>query len=192
MTRHAWIALALTLGGCVAAPAPDPREPLLAPDQRITLPRPGDLGRRVEAVQLITGRHGDQTFVFEGHLSVTPERLMLVGLDTLGRRAMTLTWTDAGVEVETAPWLPASVRPGSMLADLVVLYWPEAVVRRALAAAGGDLTEEPHARTVRLDGKELLHADHSWTTGGPWTGTMHYVNRAWGYEIDVQSQEAAP
>ena len=192
MIRTVWIALVLTLGGCAAAPVQDPHAPLLAPDQQLTLPRPGDLGRRVEAVQLITGKHGDQAFAFEGHLSVTPERMMLVGLDTLGRRAMTLTWTDTGVEVDTAPWLPPSLRPGSMLADLVVLYWPEAAVRRALAATGGELVEEPHARTVRSGGKELLHAEHSWNTGGPWTGAMRYANRAWGYEIEVQSQEAAP
>lgn len=192
MTRTAWIALALTLGGCAAAPLQDLRAPMLAPGRELVLPRPGDLGRKVEAVQLITGRHGEQTFVFEGHLSVTPEKMLLVGLDTLGRRAMTVTWTDAGVEVETAPWLPPSLRPGSMLADLVVLYWPEAAVRRALAAGGGELVQEPHARTVRLDGKELLHAEYSWNTGGPWTGTLRYANRAWGYEIEVQSQEAAP
>lgn len=192
MTRTAWIALALTLGGCVAAPVQDTRAPMLAPGRELALPRPGDLGRKVEAVQLIAGRHGDQTFVFEGHLSVTPEKMLLVGLDTLGRRAMTVTWTDTGVEVETAPWLPPGLRPGSMLADLVVLYWPEAAVRRALVPTGGELVQEPHARTVRIDGKEILRAEYSWNTGGPWTGTLRYANRAWGYEIEVQSQEAAP
>ncbi|WP_372395056.1 DUF3261 domain-containing protein [Azospirillum sp. HJ39] len=196
MTRKAWMALAFILGGCVAAPGPDSRAPMLGPDLRLALPRPADLGRNVEAAQLISGRHGDRTFAFEGHISVTPEKMTLVGLDTLGRRAMTVTWTDAGVDVDAAPWLPPEVRPGAMLADLVVLYWPEAVVRRSLAPIGGELAQEPHARTIRLGGKEALHAEYGWNAAGPspgpWTGTMRYTNSAWGYEIEVQSQEVVP
>ncbi len=185
---------ALLLGACAALmPAGgDPRAPLLGPQQRLALPRPADLGRRVEAAQLITARRDGETFVFEGRVSVTPERFVLAGLDTLGRRAMTITWTDSGVEVETAPWLPEGVRPGAMLADLVVLYWPEAAVRKALAPAGAELVADATSRTVRAGGRDLLRATYGWTAGGPWTGTLRYANLAWGYEIEVQSQEVAP
>ncbi|WP_448207154.1 DUF3261 domain-containing protein [Azospirillum sp. sgz302134] len=184
------LGLVLLLGACAAMPSEmDARAPMIGPRQRLALPRPADLGRSVEAAQLITARRGGDTFVFEGHVSVTPERFMLVGLDTLGRRAMTVTWTDAGVEVETAPWLPEGVRPGAMLADLVVLYWPEAVVRQALAPAVADLVADATSRTVRADGKDLLRAAYGWPAGGPWTGTLRYTNLAWGYDIEVQSQE---
>lgn len=165
---------------------------MIGPTQRLALPRPADLGRRVEAAQLITARRGGDIFVFEGHVSVTPERFMLVGLDTLGRRAMTVTWSDAGVEVETAPWLPEGVHAGAMLADLVVLYWPDAVLRKALAPAGAELTADAMSRTVRADGRDLLRATYGWPAGGPWTGTLRYANLAWGYEIEVQSQELGP
>lgn len=189
--RKSVLGLAVLLGACATGPGtgPDARAPMIGPTQRLALPRPADLGRSVEAAQLITARRGGDTFVFEGHVSVTPERFTLVGLDTLGRRAMTVTWTDAGVEVETAPWLPDGVRPGAMLADLVVLYWPDAVVRKALAPAGAELAADATSRTVRADGQDLLRARYGWTVGGPWTGTLTYANLAWGYEIEVQSQE---
>jgi len=193
--RKGWVALLLWLSACAAVPGgdgADARAPLLAPGEPLALPRPADLGRRVEAAQLITATRDGQTFVFEGRLSITPERFLLAGVDSLGRRAMTVTWTDAGLEVETAPWLPPALRPGSMLADIVVLYWPEAAVRSALAPAGGTLAADAHRRTVRIDGKEVLRAEHSWAEGTPWTGTMRYANLAWGYEIEVQSTEAAP
>ncbi|MCW2236400.1 DUF3261 domain-containing protein [Azospirillum canadense] len=192
--RKTVLGLAILLGACATGPAtgPDARAPMIGPTQRLALPRPADLGRSVEAAQLITARRGGDTFVFEGHVSVTPERFTLVGLDTLGRRAMTVTWTDAGVEVETAPWLPDGVRPGAMLADLVVLYWPDAVVRKALAPAGAELAADATSRTVSADGQDLLRARYGWTVGGPWTGTLTYANLAWGYEIEVQSQEQGP
>ncbi len=193
--QKGWIALVLWLGACAAMPGAgttDARAPLLAPGEALALPRPADLGRRVEAAQLITASRDGQTFVFEGRLSITPERFLLAGVDSLGRRAMTVTWTDAGLEVETAPWLPPALRPGSMLADIVVLYWPEAAVQRALAPTGGTLTADAHQRTVRIGGKDVLRAEHSWAEGKPWTGTLRYANLAWGYEIEVQSTETAP
>jgi len=185
--------LLVAAAGCAGrTPDTDAAAPLLGPEQRLALPRPADLGRTVEAAQLITGTRDGETFVFEGHVSVTPERFLLVGLDTMGRRAMTVTWTDAGLDVDAAPWLPPAMRPGSMLADLVVLYWPEAAVRQALAPSGAVLTTGPRTRTVRAGGRELLHADYGWDPGAPWTGTLRYRNRAWGYEIEVQSRESLP
>ena len=193
--QRGWIALLLWLGACAAGPgggSKDAQAPLLAPGEALALPRPADLGRSVEAAQLITAVRDGETFVFEGRLSITPERFLLAGVDGLGRRAMTVTWTDKGLEVETAPWLPEALRPGSMLADIVVLYWPEAAVMKALAPTGGALTADAHRRTVRIGGKDVLRAEHSWAEGAPWTGTLRYANLAWGYEIEVQSTEAAP
>jgi len=188
-----WIALVLALGACAAVPSPDAadaRAPLLAPGATLALPRPADLGRSVEVAQLVTARRGGDAYVFEARLSVTPERVLLAGVDSMGRRAMTVTWTDAGLEVEAAPWLPEALRPGSMLADIVVLYWPEAVVAKALAPAGGTLAADGHGRRVTIGGRDVLRAEHDWNPGGPWTGTLRYANLAWGYEIEVQSAEA--
>lgn len=190
-----WAVTLLVLTACAAGPSPDaidPRTPLIAPGVALVLPRPADLGRSVEASQLITAWRDGRAFVFEGRISVTPERFLLAGLDAMGRRAMTVTWTDAGIQVETAPWLPEALRPGSMLADIVALYWPEAAVRRALAPSGGDLVIGPGGRSVRIAGKEVLRVTQGWPEGAPWIGTMRYSNLAWGYEIEVQSTEVKP
>jgi len=195
--RHGLVSavLLLLMAGCASAPPPvSPEEaarPMIAPKQMLTLPRPGDLGRTVQAVQLITFRRGSQAMVFEGHLSVTPERLLLVGIDSLGRRAMTLTWTDAGLTAEAAPWLPPAVRPGSMLADLILLYWPAAAIRASLPP-GGTLLESSSRRQILLDGKPILTIDYGFDPAGRWTGKLRYANFSWGYEIEVQSEEAGP
>src|SRR5262245_34841069 len=141
----------LLLAGCgVLLPMPailpvpaayDPTAPMIGPGQRLNLPRPADLGRTTLVTQLITASGYGQTFVLEVNLSVTPERVTLVGLDGVGRRAITITWTDQTVVAETAPWVPETLRPGVMLADIVMIYWPEAAVRRALPV-GGELVQE--------------------------------------------------
>jgi hypothetical protein len=180
------------LAGCAAIlplPAPpDPTAPLIGPGQRLNLPRPADLGRSTVVTQLITASGYGQTFVLEVNLSVTPERVTLVGLDGIGRRAITIAWTDHSVTAEIAPWVPETLRPGSMLADIIVIYWPEAVVRRALPA-GGEVVQEARGRTIRINGADVLRVDYGWAQGARWNGTLRYSNLAWGYDIEVQSSE---
>lgn len=189
----AWLGPMLLLAGCAAlptldAPAPDPNAPLIAPGQLLVLPRPADLGRRIVAVQLITAKGAGQTFVFEGHLNIRADRVMFIGLDSLGRRAVTISWNGRDISADVAPWLAGMLRPGSLLADLVVIYWPETSVRNALPP-GGELLQEPHSRTIRIAGRDVVHADYDWPLGGRWNGTLRYSNLAWGYQIEVQSSE---
>jgi len=186
-----WGAFLLLLSGC-AAPAEmqaHDHATLFAPNRSLVLPRPADLGRSVQAMQLITVQRDGESYVFEGQISITPERFLLVGTDPMGRRAMTVTWTEAGVTTETAPWMPAALRPDSMLADIVMLYWPEDVVRRAIAPAGAELTADARSRTVSIDGRNVLHVDYEQSGTGPWTGSLHYANEGWGYRIAVRSVE---
>ena len=167
-------------------------EALLGPHTALALPSPADLGRRVETTQLLTAKYKDEQYSFEGRLSITPDRLVLAGLDGMGRRAMTVTWDGRKMLVERASWLPEAVHPGSILADIVVLYWPEKAVRRALARSGCTLQVTTKMRHVRCGSTEVLRARYDWATDGKWTGTVQYSNLAWGYDIGVQSQELDP
>jgi hypothetical protein len=182
------VLLGLTLSACATPPPePAPGSVRVAPGLVLVLPKPSDLGRRLEASQLITAHYGDQTFVFEGHLSATPDRLLLLGLDPMGRKALSVTWTDAGIHAETAPWLPEQLHPENMLADIVMLYWPEESVRNALVNSGGTLAVGAHFRSITTGDKEVIRADYS--GDDPWNGTLRYRNIAWGYGLEVQSVE---
>jgi len=176
----------------VAAPAAEIQSAQFAPGRVLALPRPADLGRTVEAVQMLSARYDSQTFVFEGRLSITPERFVLVGVDGMGRRAMTVTWDGRSLTIESAPWLPATIPPASMLADIVLLYWPEAAVHKALAPAGCTLLATAKSRKVRCGNDIVLIAKYDWPSGAKWDGTLQYSNLAWGYEIEAQSKEMTP
>jgi hypothetical protein len=183
---------AALLAACAASPAQPPRNAIrIAPGLDLALPWPSDLGRSLDATQLVTAHYGDQTMVFEGHITATPAKFLLVVVDPLGRRALSVTWTDAGITYEAAPWLPPTVRPQNMLADIVMLYWPEAVVRQALS--GGRLIVTRGSRSVLMAGQEVIHADYQPAAGGEiWAGVSRYRNLPWGYDLDIQSVLSTP
>ncbi|WP_374307505.1 DUF3261 domain-containing protein [Dongia sp.] len=181
------------LAACGNVPTGDEaNRPMFAPGHLLNLPHPGDLGRAVEWSQHIIVRHDGEVFAFDGRISVTPDRFRLVGVDGLGRRAMGVTWERSGrVTATRADWLPAQVRPGAMLADIILLYWPADVLRRSLAGSGATLREVGNTRTIALDGVDILRIDYL-TGRHSAAGHLKYRNTAWGYDIDVQSIEVAP
>lgn len=183
-----YLAILLLLTACAdVATEQSDNQPLFAPGHVLNLPAPGDLGHNAEWLQQITVRHGADVFAFEGRISVTPEKFQLVGLDGLGRRTMTVVWDQSGLVTATrADWLPPQVKPGSMLADIVLLYWPRDVLRRALKSSGATLQEVGHTRIVSIGADEILHIEDLGN------GRVTYRNKAWGYTIDVQTIEVAP
>jgi len=164
----------------------------VAPGVSLGLPPVAALGRRIQVSQLVTARHGDQTIVFEGHMSSTPDRILLVGLDLIGRRAFTLAWTDAGVALKSAPWLPDGIKPRNMLIDIVLIYWPEESVRALLAGSGVVLNSSRKRRSLLTNGREIIRIDYRPSQNRVWSGDARYHNIAWGYEIEIRSAEVAP
>jgi hypothetical protein len=172
----------LLLAACAAPPSEDGAV-AIAKGISLVLPTPGDLGHSVEAVQMVTARRGGDVHVFEARLSVDPQRLLLVGTDSLGRRAMTVTWSEGRVTTERADWLPDTLRPENVLADIVLLYWPEAVVGRAVRGAA-----TTQAGSQRRIGEAIAVA---WD-GDPWNGRVRLVNASFGYELEVRSVVVGP
>jgi hypothetical protein len=185
---------AIAVGACAQATVEPPgRGVHISRELVLVLPRPGDLGHAVEVTQLVTARHGTQSYTFEGHVSATPERFLMVGLDSLGRRAMTITWTDSAITYEAAPWLPPQLRPENILADMVLLYWPVTSAHQAVEASGGAVTATDRRRTVTYDGQTVVEIDYAPAKdGSPWSGHMRYRNLAFEYELEIQSVRSSP
>jgi Protein of unknown function (DUF3261) len=203
---HIAISVVLALAGCTnlsgtlfqldekapappAQAAPTSQAPLIAPGAAIVLPKPREMGRSLEVVQLVTLRFAGQSLSFDARLSITPDRLVLVGIDGMGRRAMTVVWNGETMTVETAPWLPSAVRPSSILSDVVVLFFPIGAVRQALAAAGCELAITKRTRVVHCGEADVIQAEYDERSSALWNGKLQYRNLAWGYEVEVSSAE---
>jgi hypothetical protein len=184
----------LAVAGC-AAPPPGPDATAagvaIAPETRLVLPAPAELGRPVEAIQQVTARRDGTVYVFEVRLHAAADQVRLAGTDAAGRRAMTIDWTAGRLTVERAAWLPDTVRPEHVLGDLVIVFWPEGALRRALLQAEASLTADARGRVVRRDGKDLVSVRYD-DNADPWSGVSRLHNLAWNYEIEIRSQRLVP
>lgn len=187
------VVFAVALLAACAAPAPRLPPVPIAPHLAVALPRPADAPPVGQVSQLITARYGARTISFEAYLLLRDGRMRLTCLDGLGRTAMTITWTEAGIEAHKEPWVPAELMPENILADIVLIYWPEAAVRSMLARNGAQLVVGPDSRTVSQQGREVIRITYHRPPGGSsWDGRAHYRNEGFGYALDIQSRIAAP
>ena len=176
------------LAGCAVAPSSPGRSALIAPALRFAIPSPRDLGYPIDASQLVTAHFRGETQVFEAHLTVSEGRLVFIGLDPLGRRALTVTTTDRGMTVDKAPWLPAGLRPENIIADVAIMYWPESAVRRGLAQSEATVEDGPNVRSITDHGREVIHVEYGpRAPGSTWARSVRYRNMAFDYELDLQS-----
>ena len=184
----------LLLDACTQRPADPPSgQVAVAPGLTLVMPSPASLNRRIEVSQLVVARYRTQTIAFEARISAAQDHFDLLCIDTLGREAMGIHWTSNGILAKKAPWVPENLRPENMLADIVMLYWPEAVVAGALAPSGGTLVAEPGIRSIRLRDKEVIHAEFQPPPGAdPWNGKVRYRNLPLDYALDIQSRVLAP
>lgn len=185
-------AILLCLTGCASVSPPLPGGAVaMAPGLVLQLPPLEALGRKVEVVQNVVARYGSQTIAFEGRISATPEGFVMVCSDALGRRAVSVNWTKMGVIYDVADWVPASLRPQNMLADLIVMYWPQEVVSAALP--GATVTTSATGRTVVQDGKVLMQVAYAPATAGDiWTGQTRYRNTLWNYSLTIDQAALEP
>lgn len=183
MLRRLFRLILVGLLAACAAP-PHPVGPVaLAPRVGLRLPDPALLGEAVEVVQLVTASHGGDAFIFEGRLSVTPAGLILVTTDGMGRRAMTIRWSNGQLAVDKASWLPAGLPPpANMLADIMLMYWPVEVLRAHVD--GASVEADGTSRSLRRDGAVMVEISRA---ADPWNGTVSLHNRAWEYRIQVVS-----
>lgn len=158
---------------------------MLAPDLPFLLPGPETLGRDLAVAHLVTVRWGERsgaarTVSFEGQIEAQAGTFRLAVLDPLGRRALSVEWDRTGLKAETGPAFPADLRAENLLADLVLIYWPAPVLRRALAPA--ELRETPDGREVWWKGQPVIRLE-SEAHGA----RLRYANLAFGYTLDIRA-----
>jgi hypothetical protein len=186
--NHPWIALAslLALAGCASA-QPQRTSAMLSPDLVYRPPLPRELGRTVQAAQLITARYRDETYAFEAYLGVTPDTLTMIATDPFGRRALTLTWGETGLTVERATFVPEFIRSENILADITIAYWPEDAVRAGLAGTGATLQADPRRRVIAFGGQDIIEVSYESAPGPGLPALARFRNLAFGYALDLRS-----
>jgi hypothetical protein len=194
MASRPWLGAVVCAGlaGCVPIDRLPPGQVRVAPGVVFSLPSPAALGRSVAAQQLVIAHYRNETFAFQTSIRVTPTRLLVVGTDMLGRRAMTIEWTGDDLTADSSPWVPADLRAANVMADIMLLHWPADAVRAGLVPDVIVRTTAPAHRVVAMAGHDLIDMDRTAGASGSWSGRWTYRNLAWGYELVIQSVEATP
>lgn len=81
-------------------------------------------GQPREVIQILNGQYQDQAFQFQVRLSLTEEKMQLVGLDAFGRRAFKIIWGMEGISTLKADWVSGKVKAEDILNVIVAVYWP--------------------------------------------------------------------
>jgi hypothetical protein len=182
---------ALSANSCASVPENDEssRSVMVAPGISLELPGRPEIGRRIEAAQSVRIRRRDKIFAFQTRLSIADGRFHMAALDLMGRRALTLDWTERGIEIEAASWLPEKFMPRNLLADMVMIYWPADDVRAALRRGEARFEADAGHRSLLAQGSEIIRIEFHPPGDSPWTGTTTYENAALGYSLEVRSTE---
>lgn len=172
----------LWLCACAAAPpqaAPEPEQPPLLP--------PSSLGSPHAAQQILRVAFAEHEATLRCVVHVTPEKIEVVALTALGQRAMSVEWNGQDWKVETAPMVPAAMRPEWLVADLELALWPLPVLQAAYRAAGWEVSE-PGGGVRRLRRGGRLVAQVAYADPDPWQGRYWISNFRFGYALSVQAE----
>lgn len=183
-----FLAVVCVLPSCsLIAPArvaPPPEAPGSAV---LSLPsRPGYPGE-VAVVQDLDAVHGDQAFDVQAVLQASAEHLVLVLTLPFGPRLATIDWSAGGVAIRRDLDLPVAARvpPEAVLSDIVLAFWPEALVRSSLRE-GVSLVVEPGRRLVIRDGVAVIEVHYD--GADPWNGRTRLDNHLFGYRLTIDSR----
>lgn len=199
MRHYACLILAaLLMSGCASprppvsgAPAAVSTRIELQPGLALDLPRepwPANAGT-VDVEQQIVARAPDgSTNEFAARLAMKPGDVHIVMLDGLGRRAIDAHWTAASLDVSAADWLPRQVDPRRALADVILVYWPQDVLRQALPATA-ELLQMEGERVIldRQTGKRLVEISRP--QPDQWEGAASLANLDLGYSLTIGSRK---
>ena len=145
--RYFWILAILLLAVACARTSPSKKIGNDASLQLLSLP-PATLGRSLSLSQLVTGEHGGKIYKIRYELDITPERLAIVGLASMGATLFSIIQEKGKLTIENRIKRPSNLDLRYTLSDLYLTYWPSKVLNEALSRINFQFYEAPD-RSVR-------------------------------------------
>lgn len=186
MTRSLLLLGVLLLGACSwfsSPPMVKPWLPMLAP---------ADLERSLAALQKVSGERDGQQYVMLFQLEIDARHLAMVGSTVGGNTLFSLEYRDGKVNTSVSPLVPAQIDPAWVLADLQLVFWPQAAIERALAGSAFSLASSPGLRELYYRRERLIRVEYS--SVDPWRGPVTLKNDKFDYEYRIETlrQELLP
>ncbi|QBF81983.1 DUF3261 domain-containing protein [Shewanella maritima] len=135
MIRLLVIALLLItplMSGCTALKQ-GAAKAMMPASQQQHWPTPESLGFSLQAQQVLTINHGDDSHTMTVALEVNPQKLTLVALSPVGVPIAIITWDGVKLDKQSPTGMDISVIPFELILDSIFYsYWPEAALEAML------------------------------------------------------------
>lgn len=171
---------ALLLAGCATRIQHAPAIPLASPS---------DLSARA-ATQVIHAVHGGRQMTLSTAIQLDAAGLKVVGLTATGQRLFTASFDGSTVSAQKSAFVPDSVDPERVLADVQLALWPLPAVQEVFARTGFEVTE-PFAGVRRLRRGNALIAEVHYASADPWNGRLWFVNFEFDYSLTIDTALAS-
>jgi hypothetical protein len=129
-----------------------------------SLPLPADQSGNCcwQALQQLEIHYDKQTYKLTGALAQTREGVTLVLFDPLGRRLLSISKQGDKLNTYRSPELPEGLPERFLLASSMLVWWPLADWRAALAVDGNwQVAATGAERSLLYRGKPVIHAHYS-------------------------------
>lgn len=188
MSLNTWktaSALVLLAGCATAQKMSAPPAASIAPGVTFTLPTHPPFEEPLIAQQLVRAHYGDEHLVFQAAIEADNGRFRLVISLPSGPSVMHVDWGPDGVSSTMTPLATAAFSERALLADLIIVYAPYAVLRKALSESEATIVDG-ETRVILKEGEPIVRV--SLPVGDPWEGTTQFENLAYGYELEISSR----
>jgi hypothetical protein len=155
---------------------------------QLSLAPPAALSAR-SASQVIHAVYGARAMTLSTAIQLDAAGLNVVGVTATGQRLFTVSWNGTAVSARKSAFVPDSVDPERVLADVQLALWPLPDVQTAFGKAGLEVTE-PFAGVRRLRRGDALIAEVHYASADPWNGRLWFVNFEYDYSLTIDTTVA--
>lgn len=177
------------LTACASNRGPGMSAQTLAPGVSLTLPDDPPFAGPVGATQLVQARYRERHEMFQSTIEASSEHFIVAMTVPSGPGIMRLDWRHRSISAKKESIAPDNLTPERMLADLMLVYAPDDVLRAALAGGNVVIAGES-TRTLFKDGRAVVKVTRP--SGDLWNGHATLVNYAYDYALDIQSRRVSP
>ncbi|MGL1936866.1 MAG: DUF3261 domain-containing protein [Fibrobacterales bacterium] len=134
-------------------------------------------------LQTITGIHNNETDIFTGFLSITPDHIDLSVLTPMGITIFQISYTETELDWKGSFMIPKNTNGAYVIADTQIIYYPDAAVRKMIENSGltYETKELPQGWTRKIYNRSALIIEVT-----KQNNRMHYINHFRKYEYIIE------
>jgi len=183
--------MVLATAGCVAAVGPDSTSGEharidIGGGVGLTLPARPSYPSEAHFSQLITTSRDGQVNRVQAELDMSADSVTAVFSLPGGPPALSIHWTEAGMEIKRETAIPVALDARRILADVFLTYWPVAIIQEHLSDAA-QIAQVGRRRLVRSTARTIVDISFEGTEDRKKI-VLH--NLAQGYRLAIVSRLA--